>query len=70
MKKSKIENTEQPKTCRKCRRVLLIDGKQNICENCRGNKIENIKKIGVGILGVATTVGGIAVAVVKGARKR
>lgn len=70
MKKSKIENNEPPKTCRKCGRALLVDGKQKICEHCRDNKIANIKKVGAGIVGVATAVGGIAVAVVKGALKR
>lgn len=70
MKKQKIENAEQSKTCKKCGRILPTDRKQKLCESCQGNKIENIKKIGGVIAGAAATAGGIVLAVVKSIAKR
>lgn len=70
MKKPNTENSEQFQKCKKCGRILPTDRKQKLCENCQGNKIENIKKIGAGIVGVAATAGGIVLAVVKGIAKR
>ena len=49
---------------KKCKRTLPEGYKHKYCENCRGKQAEDVKKRGVGLLGVLGVVGSVAIAVI------
>ncbi len=42
------------KVCKKCQKPLPKDCKYKYCEACRNKQVDNVKKVGKPILGVAT----------------
>lgn len=48
---------------KKCKRPLPEGYKHKYCENCRGKQAEDVKKGGVGLLGILGLVGSIALTV-------
>ena len=49
---------------KKCKRPLPEGYKHKYCEKCRGKQAEDVKKGGVGLLGVLGLVGGVVLTVV------
>lgn len=61
-----MKNKTDVRVCRnkKCQKVLPLGYGHKYCEACRNQHAENAKNIGKGILGVAGTIGCIAITVV------
>ena len=53
----------EQKMCKskKCQRVLPDGYKHKYCENCMGKRAENMKKVGIGVLGVVGAIGTVGV---------
>lgn len=55
---------------KKCQRPLPDGYKYKYCEHCRNAQVESVKKVGKGLLGVATLVTGTALTIVTKGRTK